>query len=439
MEFSTSTGDRRHLTWRDLPATPPTGPVWAFDPSPQASAPAFVSAAAVTRPRPRVRRRTLALTGGAAAGVIALIAVFAVANPLAATTTAPAAAPGTAAGGAAGGNGAGGGKAAANAAPTPVAPSTGGSSEPLADTAARILPSVVQIETRGGIGTGFVADGSGNILTANHVVGGSTQLTVKLQDGSAVQGTVVATDASIDTAVVRIDRTDIPALTLGDSDQVRVGQQAIAVGSPFGLDETVTAGIVSALNRSLQAQGSQLTGLIQTDAPINPGNSGGPLTDRNGVVIGINDAIASTSGQSAGVGFAVPINDAKGLLEKVQNGAVGNQGQPQTGSGQNGGGNTDPFGDLFGQGGNGSDPFGGLFGDLFGQGGNGTDPFGGLFGDGGLGDLFGQGGNGSDPNQGGSGATPNPGAGDALKRELFQWFLQNVLPQLNQGQSGAGN
>jgi len=144
------------------------------------------------------------------------------------------------------------------------------------------------------------------------------------------------------------------------------------------------------------------------------------------VVIGINDAIASTSGQSAGVGFAVPINDAKGLLTKVQNGAVGNQGQPQTGGGQNGGGNTDPFGGLFGQGGNGSDPFGGLFGDgglgdLFGQGGNGSDPFGG---------LFGQGGNGADPNQGGS---------SAIERQLFQWFLENVLPQLNQGQSGAGN
>ena len=181
-------------------------------------------------------------------------------------------------------------------------PSGTAGSEPLADTAARILPSVVQIETGVGLGSGFVADGSGDILTANHVVEGSTQVTVKLQDGSTVQGTVVASDPSIDTAVVKIDRTDVPPLQLGDSDQVRVGQAAIAVGSPFGLDETVTSGIVSALNRTLQTQGGQLSGLIQTDAPINPGNSGGPLTDRDGTVIGINDAIASTSGQSWGSG-----------------------------------------------------------------------------------------------------------------------------------------
>ncbi len=272
-----------------------------------------------------------------------------------------------------------------------------------------------------------MADTNGDILTANHVVDGSTTVTVKLQDGSTVQGTVVATDPSIDSAVVKIDRTDIPALTLADSDQVRVGQQAIAVGSPFGLDETVTSGIVSALNRTLQAQGSQqLTGLIQTDAPINPGNSGGPLTDRDGSVIGINDAIASTSGQSSGVGFAVPINDAKALLAKVQNGAVGNQSDPnsggQSGTGQNGtggsgGSGTDPFGGLFGQGGNGTDPFGGLFGQ--GNGGSGTDPFGG---------LFGQGGNGTDPNA--NGTSP-------FNSQFFQWFLQQIAPQL-QGQSGVG-
>ena len=207
-----------------------------------------------------------------------------------------------------------------------------------------------------GLGSGFVADGSGDILTANHVVEGSTQVTVKLQDGSTVHGTVVASDPSIDTAVVKIDRTDVPPLQLGDSDQVRVGQAAIAVGSPFGLDETVTSGIVSALNRTLQTQGGQLSGLIQTDAPINPGNSGGPLTDRDGTVIGINDAIASTSGQSSGVGFAVPINDAKRLLEQVQNGTAaapqggqGGEGSPG-GQGQPGGpvipGNGGPFGGL---------------------------------------------------------------------------------------------
>ncbi|MGZ6270604.1 MAG: S1C family serine protease [Candidatus Limnocylindrales bacterium] len=379
-------GEGRHLTWRDLPATPPIGPTWIAEPA----APDLGSAPVGLAPSPRPRRRTtfFALGGGAVAGVLALIALLVVANPLTASGPDPVA-----------------GRGGAGAA-SPTAPSNGGTgaaptqppsgtsgSEPLADTAARILPSVVQIETSAGLGAGFVADTNGDILTAGHVVSGSSQVTVKLQDGSTTSGTVVASDATIDTAVVKVERTDLPALTLGDSSQVRVGQQAIAVGSPFGLDETVTSGIVSALDRSLQTQTSQLSGLIQTDAPINPGNSGGPLTDRNGAVIGINDAIASTSGQSSGVGFAIPINDAKALLVKVQNGSLGSQQQPQAGGsgGSGGSGGT-------GQGG--SDPFGG------------SNPFGNI-----------------DPNQGGS---------DPFNSPLFQWFLQHVLPQLNQGQSGAG-
>ena len=190
---------------------------------------------------------------------------------------------------------------------------------------------------------------------------------------------------------------------------MRVGQQAVAVGSPFGLDETVTSGIVSALNRTLQTQtGQQLSGLIQTDAPINPGNSGGPLTDRNGAVIGINDAIASTSGQSAGVGFAVPINDAKTLLTKVQNGSLGSQSQPGTGNGQGDTGQN-------GTGPGGSDPFGGI--DPFGNGG--TSPFG-------------------DINPFGNGGTSPFGESDPFNSPLFQWFWQQIVPQLNPGQSGAG-
>jgi putative serine protease PepD len=383
--FSTG-GERAHLTWRDLPPTPPTGPVWAAEPAPPAPDPVR----AVPPAAQHGRRKAVVVGGGAAAGALALVAILALANPLAASND------GSGTGtGSPGGAGASAPKAAVGVVPTPSAPAAtpapspaNGSSEPLADTAARILPSVVQIETNGGLGTGFVADANGDILTADHVVDGSAQVTVKLQDGSTIAGTVVASDPSIDVAVVRVDRTDLPALTLGDSDQVRVGQQAIAVGSPFGLDETVTSGIVSALNRTLQTQGMQLSGLIQTDAPINPGNSGGPLTDRNGVVIGINDAIASTSGQSSGVGFATPINAAKALLAKVQNGTADPY-QPQAGTGQ--GGSVDPN-----QGG--VDPFGG------------TDPFGGLFGQGPT-----------DPNQSG---------GDPLNSQFFQWFMQHVLPQL---------
>ena len=165
---------------------------------------------------------------------------------------------------------------------------------------------------------------------------------------------MAAVDTSIDSAVVQISRTDLPALPLADSDKVRVGQIVIAVGSPFGLDQTVTNGIVSALNRSITTEEGPMTGLIQTDAPINPGNSGGPLSDRTGAVIGINDAIPSSSGGSNCVGFAVPINEAAALLQKVKDGT--SQGVAQgNGTNPNGTGNgTDPNGS-----GNGTDPFSG--------------------------------------------------------------------------------
>jgi len=398
MDPFTAGGDGRHLTWRDLPPTPPTGPIQLTEPAP-ATGPIEPPLAPSPAPRRRRSRTPLILGAGALVGLLALGGILVVADPLAATDatspdqtagavapTNPPANPGGSNGGTAQGNG----------------------SEPLADTAAKILPSVVQIETGSGLGSGFVADENGDILTAAHVVSGSSQVTIKLQDGSTVSGTVAASDASIDTAVVKVSQSGLPALTLGDSSQVRVGQVAIAVGSPFGLDETVTSGIVSALNRTLQTEtGQTLNGLIQTDAPINPGNSGGPLTDRNGAVIGINDAIASTSGQSAGVGFAVPINDAKTLLTKVQSGSLGSQSQPGTGNGQ---GNS-------GQGNSGTDPFGGT--SPFG---NGTSPFGDL-------NPFGNGnGNSTSPFDG-----TNP-----FDSPLFQWFWQQIQPQLNGGQSGSG-
>ncbi len=420
--------ERRHLTWRDLPPTPPTGYAWSVDPQP---------APAVEPPAPRsgrrIRGRTVAVGVIAAAlctvGIVAAVAAPSLAGSGSGTAltagssdqslgggAAPTQAPG-----AGGSNGSGpGATSQPGATSRPTTPPSGTSgSEPLADTAARILPSVVQIETGGGLGSGFVADTKGDILTANHVVEGASQVTVKLQDGSSVAGTVVATDPSIDVAVVRIDRTDIAPLTLADSDQVRVGQVAIAVGSPFGLDETVTSGIVSALNRTLDTGTSQQTGLIQTDTPINPGNSGGPLTDKDGNVIGINDAIASTSGQSSGVGFAIPINQAKTLLQQAQDGTASQPQTGQNGTGNSGGGSgTDPFGGLFGNGtnpfGNGTNPFG-----------NGTDPFGGLFG-------------GTDPfgSNGSNGSGGSGGNGSSQQDQLFQWFFGQVLPGL-QGQSGA--
>ena len=199
-----------------------------------------------------------------------------------------------------------------------AAPDKGGrgvppSDEPLADTASRLLPSVVQIEAGDAIGSGFVAAEGGLILTASHVVGRSDTVTLRLHDGTSISGAVVAVDKSIDTAVIRADEsaaTDLKPLALGALADVQVGEMTIAIGSPFGLSQTVTTGIVSALGRTVPTPMGELHDLIQTDAAINSGNSGGPLADREGRAIGINTAIASASGGSDGVGFAVPVDQA---------------------------------------------------------------------------------------------------------------------------------
>lgn len=187
--------------------------------------------------------------------------------------------------------------------------------EPVADVATALLPSVVQIESRGGVGSGFIYDESGAIFTAAHVVSGSNDVTVRLSDGRTVAGVVLGRDDTQDVAVVDIDADEITAAPLAVGSEIRVGQTAIAVGSPFGLERTVTAGIVSALDRSLSINGRQIQGLIQTDAAINQGNSGGPLADGDGRVFGINVAIATASGGSNGVGFAVPIDRALEIAE----------------------------------------------------------------------------------------------------------------------------
>ncbi len=186
----------------------------------------------------------------------------------------------------------------------------------------------VQARRGGGLGSGMIYDSNGLILTNAHVVKGADTVTVTLSDGRVFpKARVVGRDERTDIAVVKIDATNLPTVKLGDSDKVRSGEWAIAVGNPFGLDHTLTVGVISAINRN----GNQLrlggedtrTDYLQTDASINPGNSGGPLLDIYGRVIGINNAIYSESGGNQGIGFAIPINTARFVSEQLaKNGKV---------------------------------------------------------------------------------------------------------------------
>ncbi|MBI2864021.1 MAG: trypsin-like peptidase domain-containing protein [Chloroflexi bacterium] len=172
-------------------------------------------------------------------------------------------------------------------------------------------------------GTGFVVDEQGYILTNNHVVQGAQRITIVLVDGTKVDGKVVGTDPTSDIALIKADvpKDKLVVAALGDSDKVEPGETAIAIGSPFGLDHTLTAGIISAVDREFgMASGRPMRGLIQTDAPINPGNSGGPLFNVDGEVIGITTSIESPVRGSVGIGFAIPINKAKRLLPSLQKG-----------------------------------------------------------------------------------------------------------------------
>ncbi|MBI4737421.1 MAG: trypsin-like peptidase domain-containing protein, partial [candidate division NC10 bacterium] len=171
-----------------------------------------------------------------------------------------------------------------------------------------------------GAGSGFMVDDRGYILTNNHVVENADNLEVTLADKSKVPAKLIGRDPNNDLAVIRINlpREKLTPLRLGDSAQLQVGQMAIAIGNPFGLDRTVTRGVVSALGRSLKADtGRQIRNVIQTDAAINPGNSGGPLLNSRGEVIGINTAIFTPSGGSVGIGFAIPVNTARKLLPQL--------------------------------------------------------------------------------------------------------------------------
>jgi len=173
-------------------------------------------------------------------------------------------------------------------------------------------------QTLRSVGSGVVARAGGYILTNNHVVAGATKLTVIFEDGTRHDAKVVGTDPPTDLAVIKVDAKDLPVAQFGSSQNLRVGQWVIAVGNPFQLLHSVTAGIVSAKGRSSIGVAAY-EDFIQTDASINPGNSGGALADLDGKVIGINTAIASTTGNGAGVGFAIPIDMAKTVMDQLIN------------------------------------------------------------------------------------------------------------------------
>ncbi|WP_369190042.1 S1C family serine protease [Streptomyces sp. R08] len=217
----------------------------------------------------------------------------------------------------------------------------------VAGIVARALPSVVTLRVSGddasGTGTGIVLDGRGDILTNNHVVragGGGGAISVRFSGGQTVKAEVVGRDVGYDLAVVRVHGVrGLRAMPLGNSDNVRVGDPVVAIGAPFGLDNTVTAGIVSAKERPVTTGGDASDGsdvsyldALQTDAPINPGNSGGPLLDARGLLVGVNSAIRSADEQdgegegeegsqsgSVGLGFAIPVNQAKRVAEELIN------------------------------------------------------------------------------------------------------------------------
>ena len=170
---------------------------------------------------------------------------------------------------------------------------------------------------RQGVGSGIIVSEDGYILTNNHVVAGSTELTVKLTDGGEYKGQVVGTDPPTELALVKIDAEGLPVAPLGDSDKIEVGHVVLAIGNPFGLDRTVTDGIISAKGRS-NVDVAQYRDFIQTSAPINPGNSGGPLVNLDGEVVGVNTAIFSQGGGGIGIGFAIPINMAKRVMEDLK-------------------------------------------------------------------------------------------------------------------------
>jgi Do/DeqQ family serine protease len=187
-----------------------------------------------------------------------------------------------------------------------------------------------------GLGSGVIVQPNGTILTNHHVVDGAEEIRVELTNNQILNAKIIGTDAPSDLAVLKIDAKDLSALSLGDSDRVRVGDVALAIGNPLGIGQTVTAGIISAKSRSTGLSDGSFEDFLQTDAPINQGNSGGALINTDGELIGINSQILSTSGGSIGIGFAIPSNMARNVMDqlltngKVQRGQLGVAIQPLT-------------------------------------------------------------------------------------------------------------
>lgn len=171
-------------------------------------------------------------------------------------------------------------------------------------------------EAQAGLGSGVIVSSSGYILTNNHVVEGADEIEVVLNDTRKARAKVIGTDPDTDLAILKIELDKLPVIVLGNSDELQVGDPVLAIGNPFGVGQTVTGGIVSALGRN-QLGINTFENFIQTDAAINPGNSGGALVDGNGNLLGINTAIYSRSGGSMGIGFAIPVSTAKQVLEGI--------------------------------------------------------------------------------------------------------------------------
>ena len=283
-----------HRSWRDLPASPPvTDEIATASPAVSMADTEVVPEVPVATPPPPVppsRRRWLVPAAVAAVFVVVAMALLWNRSGEAATAT-----------------------VAAGEAGNPAA------------VAQALGPAVVQIDVfggldaGGGVGSGVIYDEAGLVLTAHHVVSFGDEVTVRTADDRTFTGRVVGRAPERDLAVIALpDATNLTAATIAEPNSVEVGEAAFALGSPFGFTQSVTAGIISGLDRELETPVGLLTGLIQTDAPINPGNSGGPLADAEAKVIGINTAIASMSGGNDGVGFAVPVEDFADLLDEVE-------------------------------------------------------------------------------------------------------------------------
>ena len=198
--------------------------------------------------------------------------------------------------------------------------------EKVADGVVNVTSTAIQMDfffnafPTQGSGSGSIIDTKGHILTNHHVVANAQKLEVTLGDGSKWPATLVGSDSDNDLAVIKIDapKEKLKVIPMGDSKNLKIGQKVLAIGNPFGLQRTLTTGIVSSLGRTIRSEsGTLIEDVIQTDAAINPGNSGGPLLNSDGEIIGINSAILSPSGGSVGIGFAIPVNTAKRLIPEL--------------------------------------------------------------------------------------------------------------------------